>query len=68
MEHEDRTESLVWLVDGKEEPFVPVHGHSWLPARADRSSSEQAFDGDETSDQSEKDDDHTDDQPGLTWV
>lgn len=68
MKHEDGSESLVWLVDGKEEPFVPVHGHAWMPARVDRSFSERADDEGDPSGQSMKDDDHTDDQPGLMWV
>lgn len=68
MKHEDGSESLVWLVDGKEEPFVPVHGHAWMPARVDRSFSERADDEDDPSGQSMKDDDHTDDQSGLMWV
>lgn len=68
MEHEDIAKSLVWLVDGKEEPFIPVHGHSWLPARKDCSLSEETPDEDETSGQGVKNDDHTDEQPGLMWV
>lgn len=35
---DDGSRGLVWLVDGHEEPFVPVRSHPWAAARSGRRS------------------------------